>query len=74
MYPSILPCLINENCASRPDKGVKYVLDLYYRYRIILYNKYKEFYILKCDIKDYFGSIDIDILKDKINKIIYNFT
>ena len=41
LYPSILPCLINENCASRPNKGVKYALDLYYKYRRILYNNYK---------------------------------
>ncbi|MBR3660681.1 MAG: RNA-directed DNA polymerase [Bacilli bacterium] len=70
LYPSILPCLINENCASRPNKGVKYALDLYYKYRRILYNNYNSYYILKCDIKDYFGSINIDILKEKIERRI----
>ena len=36
LYPSIIPCLIDSNCASRPNKGVKYALDLYYKYRRIL--------------------------------------
>ena len=66
LYPSIIPCLIDSNCASRPNKGVKYALDLYYKYRRILDKKNKDYYILKCDIKSYFSSINIDILKRKI--------
>lgn len=68
LYPSLLPCLVDENCASRPNKGTKYALKLYYKYRNILKNS--NYYILKCDIKSYFASIDINILKYKIrNKI-----
>lgn len=70
LYPAIIPCLIDSNCASRPKKGVKYALDLYFKYRKILDNKNKNYYILKCDIKSYFASIDIEILKDKIKKRI----
>ncbi len=70
LYPAILPCLIDSNCASRPNKGTKYALGLYFKYRRILYNKYGEYYILKCDIKNYFGSININILKDKIKRKI----
>lgn len=70
LYPAILPCLIDSNCASRPNKGTKYALNLYYKYRTVLYNKYHVYYILKCDIKDYFGSININILKEKIKKRI----
>ena len=66
LYPSIIPCLIDSNCASRPNKGVKYAIDLYYKYRRILDKKNKDYYILKCDIKSYFSSINIDILKRKI--------
>lgn len=66
LYPSIIPCLIDSNCASRPNKVVKYALDLYYKYRRILDKKNKDYYILKCDIKSYFSSINIDILKRKI--------
>lgn len=70
LYPSIIPCLIDTNCASRPNKGTRYALDLYFKYRNYMYYKYKKYYILKCDIKNYFGSINIDILKEKIrNKI-----
>ena len=70
LYPAILPCLIDANCASRPCKGTKYALSLYFKYQRILYNKYSEYYILKCDIKNYFGSINIIILKTKIEKRI----
>lgn len=70
LYPSILPCLVDSNSASRPGMGTKYALDLYYKYRRILDNKYDNYYILKCDIKSYFSSINIDILKDKINRRI----
>lgn len=69
LYPSIIPCLIDSNCASRPNKGVKYALELYFKYRKILDNK-GDYYILKCDIKSYFASINIGILKKKINKRI----
>ena len=32
--------------------------------------KYSNYCILKCDIKNYFGSIDLNILKNKINRRI----
>ena len=60
LYPSIIPCLIDSNCASRPNKGVKYALELYFKYRKILDNK-GDYYILQCDIKSYFASINIGI-------------
>lgn len=70
LYPSLLPCLIDSNCASRKGKGTKYALELYYKYRRILDNKYDSYYLLKCDIKSYFNSINIDILKDKLKRKI----
>lgn len=70
LYPVLLPCLVDSNCASRPNKGTKYALELYYNYRRILNNKYNCYYLLKCDIKSYFNSINIDILKYKLNKKI----
>ena len=33
LYPAIIPCLIDSNCASRPNKGTSYALYLYYKYR-----------------------------------------
>lgn len=66
LYPALLPCLIDSNCASRPNKGTSYALKLYFQYRNYMHKKYKQYYILKCDIKNYFGSINLNILKDKL--------
>lgn len=70
LYPTLIPCLIDANCASRPNKGTKYALNLYYKYRRYLDKKYTNYYILKCDIKAYFASINIKILKNKIKRKI----
>lgn len=70
LYDALIPCLIDSNCASRPNKGVSYALKLYYQYRRVLDKKYSHYYILKCDIKSYFASIDIEILKNKLRKKI----
>lgn len=70
LYSSLIPCLIDSNCASREGKGTKYALDLYYKYRKILDYKYDSYYLLKCDIKSYFSSINIDILKNKLKRKI----
>lgn len=66
LYPALVPCLIDSNCASRPNKGISYALKLYFQYRNYMYKKYKNYYILKCDIKNYFGSINMNILKNKL--------
>lgn len=46
LYPAIIPCLIDSNCASRPNKGVKYALDLYKLQKFNISKKY-----VKQDIK-----------------------
>lgn len=70
LYPTLIPCLIDANCASRPNKGTSYALELYYKYRRYLDKKYTNYYILKCDIKAYFASINIKILKNKLKRKI----
>lgn len=70
LYEALIPCLIDANCASRPNKGTKYALSLYYKYRNKLDKQYNNYYILKCDIKSYFASINLDILKNKIKRKI----
>lgn len=50
--------------------GTKAGLDLYYKYRNICDIKYKKYYILKCDVKKFFASIDHDLLKEKLLKKI----
>ncbi len=70
LYPSILPCLVDENVASRENKGTKAGLDYFYKYNKICKMKYGTFYILKCDIHKFFQSIDKNILKTKLLKKI----
>ena len=70
LIPSLTPCLIDSNVASRKDRGTSYGIRLYYKYLSIANRKYGKFYILKIDIHKYFASINHDILKEKIRKRI----
>lgn len=70
LYPSIIPCLINENVASIENKGTKYGIQLIKKFHKKCTIKYKEYYILKCDISKFFASIDKEILKEKLIKKI----
>ena len=70
LYPSILPCLIDENVASRKNMGTNKGIKLANKYRKICNIKYKRYYILKCDISKFFASIDNDKLKEKLKKRI----
>ena len=70
LYPAILPCLINENVASRENMGTKKGLEYYYNYIRNCKSQFKKFYILKCDISKYFASIDHKILKQKLRRKI----
>ncbi len=70
LYPAILPSLLDVNVASRKDmgtsKGINIALNFHRKCKI----KYKNYYILKCDIKKFFASINHDILKKKLTKRI----
>ena len=70
LYPSLLPCLISQNVASRKNKGTKEGLRLTNLYNKKCKIKYGTYYILKCDISKYFASINHEILKDKLKKKI----
>ena len=70
LYPALLPCLIDENVASRKGKGTKKGLEYYYNYIRNCKIQYPKYYILKCDISKYFASIDHEILKNKLVKKI----
>ncbi len=70
LYPAILPCLIDENVASRKKLGTKQGLKLLYDYQRKCKIKYGTYYILKCDISKFFASINHDILKSKLNRRI----
>ena len=70
LYPAILPCLLDVNVASRKNMGtsagVKYELEFVRKCKV----KYKNYYVLKCDVSKFFASIDHDILKEKIKRRI----
>lgn len=65
LLPSIVPCLIDSNVASRKDKGTNYGIKLYYKYREFYDTKYgkNNYYLLKLDIKKFFENINHEILK-----------
>lgn len=70
LYPSIMPCLIDSNVASRKNMGTNKGIALADKYRRICNIKYKRYYILKCDISKFFASIDNSRLKEKISRRI----
>ena len=66
LYPAILPCLLDVNVASRKNMGTKRGLILMKQFIRNCKIKYDKYYILKCDISQFFSSIDHNILKSKI--------
>lgn len=70
LYPSLIPCLIDENVASLENKGTRYGIKLVKQFHKKCSIKYKEYYILKCDISKFFANIDKDRLKEKLLKKI----
>ncbi len=62
--------LINENIATRKDKGTKYGIDLTKKYLNEIKKDHKNIYFLKFDISKYFYNIDHNILKKLLKKKI----
>ena len=60
--PYIVPRLITDTCACINGRGTHYAVDKVQKYMKIMKRKYNNYYILKCDIKKYFYSIDKKIL------------
>lgn len=62
--------LILCNCACQQGKGTHFARKMLKRYLYAYYKRYSNVgYILKCDIKKYFASIDHQTLKNMLNKI-----
>ena len=68
LYPSILPCLLDINVASRKDMGTSKGLNYALKFHEICKVKYNNYYILKCDISKFFASIDHNLLKEKLKR------
>lgn len=66
ILPATLPCLIDANVASRENMGTKAGLELAHKFHTTCKIKYKDYYILKCDISKFFQNINHDILKKKL--------
>ena len=66
LYPAILPCLLDINVASRKNMGTSKGLYYNHKFHQKCKIKYKNYYILKCDISKFFFNIDHDILKSKL--------
>lgn len=62
--------LIEENIATRKNKGTKYGMELTKKYINQIKKETSEIYFLKFDISKYFYTIDHNILKELINKKI----
>lgn len=70
LYPAILPCLLDINVASRKGYGTRKGIEYATKFNQICKIKYRQYYILKCDISKFFASVNHDILKAKLKKKI----
>lgn len=63
--------VIPNNCASQNGKGTEYSVQHFAKDLKRAYRRYdKEFYIIQCDLKNYFGSIPHDKLINVLSKYI----
>ena len=63
--------LIYDNAACRKEKGTDFARKRLKKFLLESFRKYKlNFYVLSFDIHHYFESIDHDVLKTKLSKII----
>ena len=70
LKPSIEPCLIDTNVATRTSKGTDYAIRMFRKYINKIKLKYDKFYVLKFDISKYFYNIDHNILKKILKRKI----
>lgn len=71
IQPILGPRLIYDNAACQVGKGTHFAIHRFSYFLQEHFKKYgKQGYILKCDIRKYFQSIDQTILKEKLSKVI----
>lgn len=69
--PTLGPRLIYDNAACQKGKGTHFALNRFEGFIRKCYKQHgTQVYILKCDITKYFPSIDHEILKSKLRKVI----
>ncbi len=72
LFPVIDPKLLPMNVATRKNKGTKLGIFYIKKYINSLKINYEKIYVLKCDIRKYFYSIDHEILLNKLKNIFYD--
>ena len=70
LAPGIIPHLIPQNVATREGKGTKEGIRYLKMYINKLKLNYDKVYVLKCDIKKYFYSIDHELVLEKCRRFI----
>lgn len=68
--PGITPHLIPQNVATRKVMGTKEGIRYVKKYINKLKLNYDKVYVLKCDIKKYFYSIDHELILEKIKRFV----
>ena len=68
--PYFIPRFIKENCACLEHKGTLYAVNLCQKYMRKMKRENGNYYVLKCDIKKFFYSIDKNILYSIMNSYI----
>lgn len=70
LAPGITPHLIEQNVATREGKGTKEGIRYVKKYINKLKINHDKIYVLKCDIKKYFYSIDHELILEKVKRFI----
>lgn len=70
LAPGIFPHLIEQNVATRENKGTKEGIRYVKKYINKLKMNHDKVYVLKCDIKKYFYSIDHELILKKVKRFI----
>lgn len=68
--PYILPKFIKDTYACIPDRGTHHAVDAVQHYMQIYHRKKEDFWVLKCDIRKFFYSIDRSVLFEILKKHI----
>lgn len=72
VYEAITHSFIPANCASQINKGMFFGLDCLKRYMTRYWRREgtTDGWVLKCDVRHFFASIDHDLLKEKLRKVV----
>mgnify|MGYP003692983409 CR=1 FL=1 len=73
--PYVMKRFIFDTYACLDNKGTHFAVRKVKNYMQLMKRQYNSYYVLKCDVKSFFNSIDKNILYDNIKKtnFIYKF-